>query len=41
MEHMLLEIFERVVSHGFKSWWACVLVDEVGLTFYTMLDEAR
>jgi hypothetical protein len=40
MEHKLLEFFDLVVSHGFKSIVACVLVGEVGLNFYTMLDEA-
>jgi hypothetical protein len=39
MEHKLLEFFDPVVSHGFKSIVACVLVDEVGLNFYTVLDE--
>jgi hypothetical protein len=40
MEHKLLEFFDPVISHGFKSIVACVLVDEVRLNFYTMLDEA-
>jgi hypothetical protein len=40
MEHKLLEFFYPVVSHGFKSIVACILVGEVGLNFYTMLDEA-
>jgi hypothetical protein len=40
VEHRLLEFFNRVVSNGFKSIVACVLVGEVGLNFYTMLDEA-
>jgi hypothetical protein len=40
MEHKLLKFFNRVISHGFKSAVACVLVGEVGLNFYTMLDEA-
>jgi hypothetical protein len=40
MEHKLLEFFNPVVSHGFKSIVACVLVGEVGLNFYTLLDEA-
>jgi hypothetical protein len=40
MEHKLLEFFDPVVSHGFKSIVACVLVGEVGLNIYTMLDEA-
>jgi hypothetical protein len=40
MEHKLLEFFDTVVRHGFKSIVACVLVGEGGLNFYTMLDEA-
>jgi hypothetical protein len=40
MEHKLLEFFDPVVSHGFKSIVACVLVGEVGLNIYTMLDKA-
>jgi hypothetical protein len=40
MEHKLLEFFDPVVSHRFKSIVACVLVGKVGLNFYTMLDEA-
>jgi hypothetical protein len=40
MEHKLSEFINSVISHGFKSIVACVLVDEVGLNFYTMLDEA-
>jgi hypothetical protein len=40
MEHKLLEFFDPVVSHGFQSIVACVLVCEVGLNFYTMMDEA-
>jgi hypothetical protein len=40
MEHKLLEFFHPIVSHGFKSIVACVLVDKVGLNFYTVLDEA-
>jgi hypothetical protein len=40
MEHKLLEFLDPVVSHGFKSIVACVLVGEVGLNFYTVLDEA-
>jgi hypothetical protein len=40
MEHKLLELFDPSVSHGFKSIVACVLVGEVGLNFYTELDEA-
>jgi hypothetical protein len=37
MEHRLLESFNQVISHEFKSIVACVLVGEVGLNFYTML----
>jgi hypothetical protein len=37
----LLQFFKWVISHGFKSIVVCVLVGEVGLTFYTVLDEAR
>jgi hypothetical protein len=40
VEHKLSELFDSVISHGFKSIVACVLVGEVGLNFYTMLDEA-
>jgi hypothetical protein len=40
MEHKLLEFFDPVISHGFKSIVACVLVGEVGLNFYTVPDEA-
>jgi hypothetical protein len=40
MEHKLLEFFDPVVSHGFKSIVACVLVGEVGLNFSAVLDEA-
>jgi hypothetical protein len=40
MEHKLLEFFVSVISHGFKSIVAYVLVGEVGLNFYTVLDEA-
>jgi hypothetical protein len=40
VEHMLLKFFSRVVSHGFKSIVACVLVGEVRLNFYTVLDKA-
>jgi hypothetical protein len=40
MEHKMLEFFDPVVSHRFKSIVACVLVGEVGLNFYTMLEEA-
>jgi hypothetical protein len=39
-EHKLLEFFNPALSHGFKSIVACVLVGEVGLNFYTVLDEA-
>jgi hypothetical protein len=39
MEHKTLEFFDPVVSHVFKSIVACVLVGEVGLNFYTVLDE--
>jgi hypothetical protein len=39
MEHKLLEFFDPVVSQGFKSIVACILVNEVGLNFYTVLDE--
>jgi hypothetical protein len=40
VEHKLLEFINPVVSHEFKSIVACVLVGEVGLNFYTMLDKA-
>jgi hypothetical protein len=40
MEHKLIEFFDLVVSHRFKSIVACVLVGEVGQSFYTVLDEA-
>jgi hypothetical protein len=43
MEHKLLEFFVPIVCHGFhgfKSIVACVLVGEVRLNFYIMLDEA-
>jgi hypothetical protein len=40
MEHKLLEFIYPTISHGFKSIVACVLVGEVGLNFYTVLDEA-
>jgi hypothetical protein len=40
VEHKLLEFADPVLSHGFKIIVACVLVSEVGLNFYTMLDEA-
>jgi hypothetical protein len=39
MEHKTLEFFDPVVSHAFKSIVACVLVGEVRLNFYTVLDE--
>jgi hypothetical protein len=39
IEHKLLEFFDPVISHEFKSIVACILVGEVGLNFYTMLDE--
>jgi hypothetical protein len=39
VEHKLLEFIDLVVSHVFKSIVACLLVGEVGLNFYTMLDE--
>jgi hypothetical protein len=38
--HKLLKFVNLVISHEFKSIVACVLVGEVGLNFYTMLDEA-
>jgi hypothetical protein len=40
VEHKLLEFFWPSISHGFKSIVACVLVGEVGLNFYTILDDA-
>jgi hypothetical protein len=40
VEHKLLEVVDPVVSHGFKSIVACVLVGEMGLNFYIVLDEA-
>jgi hypothetical protein len=40
VEHKLLEFADPVLSHGFKIIVACVLVSEVGLNFYTVLDEA-
>jgi hypothetical protein len=40
MEHKLLEFFDLIISHGFKSIVACVLVGEVGQNFYTVLHEA-
>jgi hypothetical protein len=41
MEHKLLEFIDPVVSHGFKSIVAHVLVGEVRLNFYTVLDKER
>jgi hypothetical protein len=41
MEQKLLEFFDPVVSHGIKSIVACVLLAEVGLNFYNVLNEAR
>jgi hypothetical protein len=40
VEHKLLEFFDPAISHGFKSIVACVLVSEMELNFYTMLNEA-
>jgi hypothetical protein len=40
VEHKLLEFFDPVISHGFKSIVACALVGDVRLNFYTVLDEA-
>jgi hypothetical protein len=40
VQHKLLEFFDPVISHGFKSIVTCVLVGEVGLNFYTVLDES-
>jgi hypothetical protein len=40
VEHKLLEFVDPVVSHGFKSIVAYVLIGEVGLNFYIVLDEA-
>jgi hypothetical protein len=31
MEHKLLEFFDPIISHGFKSIVACVLVGEIGM----------
>jgi hypothetical protein len=39
-EHRLLEFFEWVITRGFKRIVASVLVGEVGLNFYIILDEA-
>jgi hypothetical protein len=36
MEHKLLEFFDPVVSHGFKSIVACDLLGEVGLKPLTL-----
>jgi hypothetical protein len=41
MEHKLLEFFDLVVSHGFKSIVASVLVGEVVLNFYTVWSASR
>jgi hypothetical protein len=38
--HKLLEFVNLVISHEFKSIVAYVLVGEMRLNFYTMLDEA-
>jgi hypothetical protein len=40
VENKPLEFFDPVISHGFKSIVACVLLGEVGLNFYTVLREA-
>jgi hypothetical protein len=40
VEHKLIEFFNPVVSHRFKSIVACVLVGEVEKNFYIVLDEA-
>jgi hypothetical protein len=40
IEHKLLEFFDPVVSHEFKSIVAGVLVGEVGLNLYTVMYEA-
>jgi hypothetical protein len=40
VEHKLLEFIDLVVSHGFKSIVACVLIGKVELNFYTVLNEA-
>jgi hypothetical protein len=40
VEHKFLEFFDPVVSHGFKSIVACVLIGKVELNFYTVLNEA-
>jgi hypothetical protein len=40
VEHKLLEFIDLVVSHGFKSIAACVLIGKVELNFYTVLNEA-
>jgi hypothetical protein len=40
VEHKLLEFFDPIVSHGFKSIVAYVLVGEARLNFYTVVYEA-
>jgi hypothetical protein len=40
MEHKLLEFFDPIVSHGFKSIVTYVLVGEARLNFYTVVYEA-
>jgi hypothetical protein len=40
VEHKLLDFFKWVIRSGFKIVVACVLVGELGLNFYTVLDEA-
>jgi hypothetical protein len=40
LEHKLLEFIDLVVSHGFKSIVACILIGKVELNFYTVLNEA-
>jgi hypothetical protein len=40
MEDKLLEFFNSVLCHGFKSIVALGLVGQVELNFYTLLDEA-
>jgi hypothetical protein len=41
VEHNLLDIIGWVVSRWFKRLLVLVLVGEMGLNFYTVLDEAR
>jgi hypothetical protein len=41
VEHNLLDIIGWVVSRWFKRLLVLVLVIEMGLNFYTVLDEAR